>query len=536
MEQIKVMRTASRGIAVAPVYCYRQPDLTAAMGSTDDWEKETEKFDQAQRAVSEELKRLAEEDEIFAAHREIADDFMLRDSVLTKIKAEKKNVQQALGETIQEFEAIFSGMEDEYMKERAADVRDVGKRLMANLKGVQLPDLCSMQQESIVMARDLYPSDTVKMNPELVKGIITEEGGITSHISIMAKNMNIPILVGVQGILEKVTEGMLICMDAEKGIIVIEPDVAVQEEYSQQKLAYEREQERLLQLRDIRLVTEDGNDIFLCANVGNLEDIKKALSMNIDGVGLFRTEFLYMENNHFPTEEEQFEVYSQAARLIPRELTIRTLDIGGDKSLPYFEFDQEDNPFLGWRAIRISLEMRQMFREQLRAILRASAFGHVRIMFPMIISMEELQEANRLVEECKKELRVEGKVFDEQIETGIMIETPASVLMADEFARESDFFSIGTNDLTQYLLAVDRGNKKISDLYDYMNPAVLRAVRHVIEAGHRENRRVGMCGEMAANPETIPLLLEMGLDEFSMSAGSIDYARKLILDHLNIRK
>ncbi len=533
MEQIKVIQTASRGIAVAPAYCYHQPDLTAAADRAEGCKAEAEKFHQARKAVIQELEQLSREEEIFAAHREIANDFMLLDGVLTKISVGKKNAQQALSETIQEFETIFSGMNDAYMKERAADIRDVGKRLMANLKGIQLQDLYDMSQESIVVAKDLYPSDTVKMKPNLVKGILTEEGGITSHISIMAKSMGIPILVGVQGILEKVMDGVRICMDAENGDIVIDPDAAAETEYLQRKQAYEREQEQLLQLRGIGPVTKDGKQILLCANVGNLEDIQKALPMNIDGVGLFRTEFLYMENSHFPTEEEQFEVYSQAASLVPQELTIRTLDIGGDKALPYFEFEQEDNPFLGWRAIRISLKMRQMFKEQLRAILRASAFGHVRIMFPMVISMEELREAKGLVEECKKELLTERKVFDDQIETGIMIETPASVLMADEFAKESDFFSIGTNDLTQYLLAVDRGNKKISDLYDFMNPAVLRAIRHVIEAGHRENIKVGMCGEMAGSPKAIALLLNMGLDEFSMSAGSIDYARKIILDNFS---
>ena len=252
--------------------------------------------------------------------------------------------------------------------------------------------------------------------------------------------------------------------------------------------------------------------------------------MNIDGVGLFRSEFLYMENTHFPTEEEQFEVYKEAAMLCPQELTIRTLDIGGDKDLSYFDFEKEENPFLGWRAIRISLDMKEMFKEQLRAILRASAFGHVRIMFPMIISLEELREAKALVEECKKELSAEGKVYDEKIELGMMMETPASVLLAETFAKEADFFSIGTNDLTQYLLAVDRGNKKIADRYDYFHPAVVSAIGQIIRAGHKEGIKVGMCGEMAGDKRAVPILLELGLDEFSMSAGSIDYVREQIIN------
>lgn len=535
MEKIQVAKTASRGIAVAPVYYFQEPDLTPETGQIPENETDAQavKFESAQDTVIEELSALAEKHEIFAAHQEIAGDFMLREGVLTKIKSELKNAQQALDETIQEISAIFAGMDDEYMKERAADVKDVGKRLMAALKGVRLPDLGNMDRESIVAARDLYPSDTVKMNPEFVKGILTEEGGVTSHVSIMAKSMGIPTLVGVPGILAKLQDGVMVCMDAEKGSIVIEPDEDTRAQYLQKKEAYEKEREMLVRLRSNPAVTKAGKRISLCANVGNAEDIQHALPMNIDGVGLFRSEFLYMENTHFPTEEEQFQVYRQAAELVPQELTVRTLDIGGDKELPYFEFEKEENPFLGWRAIRISLEMKKMFKEQLRAILRASAFGHVRIMFPMIISLEELQEAKALVEECKKELRAEATAFDEKIEVGMMIETPASVLLAEDFAKEADFFSIGTNDLTQYLLAVDRGNKKVSDRYDFMHPAVLKAIAHVINAGHKEQIKVGMCGEMAGSPTAVPVLLKMGLDEFSMSGGSIDYVRKLVLEFEN---
>lgn len=532
MEIIQVDKTASGGIAAAPVCDYQEPDLTPdSQGICEEQvPAETEKFEIARMTVIEELQALAEKSDIFAAHREIAGDFMLQEGVISRIQKELKNAQTALYETVEEITTVFAGMDDAYMKERAADVKDVGKRLMARIKGMKLPDLGNMDSEAIVVARDLYPSDTVKMNPVFVKGILTEEGGITSHVSIMAKSMNIPILVGVKGILSKVKDGVLVCMDAEKGEIVVEPDEAVKERYAAQKEAYEKEREMLVQLRGREPVTKSGKRVFLCANVGNPEDIRHALEMKIDGVGLFRSEFLYMENNHFPTEEEQFEVYRDAAVMCPRELTIRTLDIGGDKELSYFEFEKEENPFLGWRAIRISLEMKEMFKEQLRAILRASAFGHVRIMFPMIISLSELLDAKALVEECKGELCAEGKEFDENIETGMMMETPASVLLAEEFAKEADFFSIGTNDLTQYLLAVDRGNKKISDRYDFMHPAVLKAVRHIIEAGHKEHIKVGMCGEMAGNAEAVPVLLEMGLDEFSMSAGSIDYVRRLVLE------
>lgn len=532
MEKINVEKTASRGIAVAKAFKFQEPDLSPDMNQIEEGQvqEEQKKFDDAREAVSEELKVLAEANEIFAAHLEMANDFMLQEGVHTKIEAELKNVELAVRDTIEEVAAIFASMDDAYMKEREADVRDVGKRLMACLKGEKLPDLGSLCAEKIIVAKDLFPSDTVKINPEYVKGIITEEGGITSHVSIIAKSMNIPILVGVNGILDKISDEMMICMDGENGVIIIEPNENVFVEYKEKRQAYEQERERMERLRNTPAVTKEGKRIYLCANVGNVEDIKKALPMNIDGVGLFRSEFLYMENNHFPTEEEQFLVYQEAAKLCPEELTIRTLDIGGDKDLSYFDFEKEENPFLGWRAIRISLDMKDMFKEQIRAILRASAFGHVRIMFPMIISLEELREAKEIVEECKQELKSEEKAFDDAIEMGMMMETPASVLLAEDFAKEADFFSIGTNDLTQYLLAVDRGNKKIANRYDYFHPAVLKAIGHIIQAGHQEGIKVGMCGEMAGDAKAVPNLLELGLDEFSMSAGSIDYVRSQILN------
>lgn len=533
MEKVFVEKTASRGIASAPVYLYREPDLSPAQYTITEEEtvQEQETFLSAKERVIKELEVLASENEIFAAHLEMAGDFMLIEGIETKIKAELKNAQAAVYETCEEFAEIFAAMDDAYMKERSADIRDIAKRFLAELKGVVRPDLASIQSERIVAAKDLYPSDTVKINPEFVKGIITEEGGVTSHVSIMAKSMNIPTCVGVKGILEKLSDGTHVCMDAEKGVIIVDPEPEVLDEYEAKKTAYLKERKRLEALRRIPAVTKSGKQISLCANVGNVEGIEKALPMNIDGIGLFRSEFLYMENTHFPTEEEQYQVYSKAAKLCPQELTIRTLDIGGDKGLPYFEFEAEENPFLGWRAIRISLEMKEMFKEQIRAILRASVCGHVRIMFPMIISLEELHQAKQVVEECKEELRKAGIPFDTKIEVGMMMETPASVLLAEEFAKEVDFFSIGTNDLTQYLLAVDRGNQKIADRYDYFNPAVLKAIRMIIQAGHQEGIKVGMCGEMAGDPKAVPRLLEMGLDEFSMSAGSIDYVRELVINY-----
>lgn len=531
MEKIYVEKTASRGIAVAKIYKYEELDLKPVQNKIQEQDKEGQigKFLDARECVRGELEKLAAVNEIFSAHLEMVMDFTLEDSVKSKINDESDNAESAVSEAVSEVAAVFEMMDDEYMKERAADIQDIGKRLMAQLKGVPLPDIGNLKEEAIVLAKDLFPSDTVKMDTDYVKGIITEEGGVTSHVSIIAKNMNIPALVGVKGIMDKLNTGDIVCMDAGEGVIIISPEEDVLNEYKQKKQEFENEKQRLEKLRNNPVITKEGKKISLCINAGNAEDIEKALPVKMDGVGLFRSELLYMEKTHFPTEEEQFEVYKRAAMLCPQELTIRTLDIGGDKELPYFDFEKEDNPFLGWRAIRISLEMKDMFKEQLRAILRASAFGNVRIMFPMIISLEELREAKEVVEECKKELREEGKAFCEDIETGMMMETPASVILAEEFAKEADFFSIGTNDLTQYLLAVDRGNKKIADKYSYFHPAVLNAIKHIIDAAHKENIKAGMCGEMAGDVKATKILLEYGLDEFSMSAGSMDYVREELL-------
>lgn len=531
MERIYVEKKVSRGVAAAPVYKYQEPELIPETRRIKEPEiaEEKKKFETARGRVVKVLTRLAEESDIFAAHVEIASDFMLLDCVNGKI-SQCKNAQEAVKEAVDELAAVFAAMDDAYMKEREADIKDIGKRLMTELKGSRYPDLGAVKEEVIVAARNLYPSDTVKMNPKYVKGIITEEGGAASHVVIIAKNMDIPTLVGVKGILDRLEDGEIICMDAEKGIIIMEPEEPVLEEYKEKKEEYEKECMRVESFSNTPAVTKDGKRIPLCANIGNVAELQHALARNIDGVGLFRSEILYMENTHFPTEEEQYAVYKEVVMQCPQGVTIRTLDIGGDKKLPYFAFDREENPFLGWRAIRISLDMKEMFKTQLRAILRASAHGRVRILFPMIISLEELREAKGIVEECKKELQREGVACDRGIALGMMMETPASVLLAEEFAREADFFSIGTNDLTQYLLAADRGNERIAGKYDYFHPAVLKAVEQIICAGHKAGIKVGMCGEMAGDIRAVPILLKFGLDEFSMSAGSIPHVREQILN------
>lgn len=535
MKKIKVEKTASRGIAIAPVYLYQEMDLTPDTYLVDERQiqQEIERYHRVKKDVLAELGKLAEGNDFFAAHMAIAEDIVWQESIVNKVKSGKCNLQQAIAETTSEMAQQFSRMEDEYMRDRAADVRDVGKRFLARCKNIQLMDLSVICEPVIVVARDLLPSDTVKMNPELIKGIITKEGGVTGHVSIIAKNYGIPALTGVAEILEVVEQGTAVCMDAGKGEIIVEPTREVVEAYEFRIQEARSEEKELLRYRHIEPVTPDGKRILLCANVGSVEEIKLAAEKNIDGIGLFRSEILYMNNSHFPTEEEQFAVYREAAEAAPGELTIRTLDIGGDKSLPYYEFDKEQNPFLGWRAIRMSLDMPDMFKEQLRAILRAGAFGKVRILFPMMTSLEEFYRTKELLEECKEQLRREGKAFDENMEIGIMMETPASVLLAEEFAKEADFLSIGTNDLTQYLLAVDRGNRKMADKYNPFHPAVMKAIEMIIQAGHKYNRKVGMCGELASDVRAVSRLLEMGLDEFSMSAGNIDYVRKQIILHKN---
>jgi phosphotransferase system enzyme I (PtsI) len=528
MKTITVERAASQGIAMGRAYVVKRPEILIDTATilTEQADEEIARFDHAVELVKNQLTPLSESSEIFAAHLELVTDFALRDGVLTKIRYENRKAEAALYETVASYVRIFESMEEEYMRERVADMKDILRRLLLALKGVRDTAISDIREQVIVVAVDLSPSDISCMNRDYVLGFVTEEGGVTGHVSIMARSLNLPAIVGVEGIGSSVSDGDYLIVDAVEGSIVIRPTDGVIREYRQRKRAYDKRRHELTVMSALPPETSDGKRVSLCANVGSVADVKNALRHNVDGVGLFRTEFLYMDNTHFPTEEEQFAAYKTAAELLDgRELTIRTLDIGGDKKLKYYTFDYEENPFLGWRAIRISLSMQDVFKAQLRAILRASAFGHVRIMFPMIISIEELKEARRVLENCKNELRSEGKAFDDHLEVGMMIETPASVILIDDFAARVDFFSIGTNDLTQYLLAVDRSNKKIAGLYDSFHPAVLRSIKKTIDAGHAVGIKVGMCGEFASDPKGQKLLLGMGLDEFSMSASAVPESR-----------
>ncbi|MGL5258918.1 MAG: phosphoenolpyruvate--protein phosphotransferase [Lachnospiraceae bacterium] len=513
-------KTSSKGIVMGTAYKIEETNLLASMYEIEDKESEKEKYKESVEFVSSQIEKLADHNEIFAAHLELVSDMALMDGIISKID-QGINAQKALELTVNEFITIFDMMEDEYMKERASDIKDVGNRLMRRLKGINEQEFSDITEPVILVAKDLAPSDTAKLDLNNTLGFITQLGGVTSHVCIMARSWGIPALVGVESLMDDVNHGDFIIMDAGTGDVFINPDHAIKEEYKQRAERFLKQQKELEKCAKNPATSTDGHTVKVCANVGNVEDVKRAAQCHIDGIGLFRSEFLYMENDHFPTEEEQFEVYKEAAQNCEHELIIRTLDIGGDKELPYYTFEFEENPFLGWRAIRICLELEEVFKAQLRALLRASAFGDIWIMYPMIISVEELIRANEILETCKEELRVEGKEFRENVKVGMMIETPASVLSAKYFAKMVDFFSIGTNDLTQYLLAVDRGNKKIAKTYNSFHPAVLHAIKQVIDAGHEAGIQVGMCGEFASDVMATNLLFGMGLDEFSVAAGEV---------------
>ncbi len=527
MKKLSVDKVSSKGIAIGRAYKYEKVTLEADNYIADDKEVELRKFYNAVTSASDDLKKLAKNNQIFAAHLELVNDVAIKDAIEIKVK-QGSNVEMALKETINEFIAIFEIMDNEYMRQRADDIRDVYQRLLSKIKNIPLKNLSAINEESIIIASDLAPSDTATMNLEYVVGFATEYGGVTSHVSIMARNLGLSALVGVDGLRAAVNDGDMIIIDTTKGDLYINPDSAIIDEFKQKKIDYDKKEEELRAIAHLPAITKDGKKILMYSNVGNLDDVKSAVKQQVDGIGLFRSEFLYMENSHFPTEEEQFLVYKAAAETCRGEVIIRTLDIGGDKELSYYEFVKEDNPFLGWRAIRICLELKDMFKTQLKALLRASAFGHISIMYPMIISVEEIFAANDLLNECRQELESKGIDYDKNIKVGMMIETAASVIEAENFAEYVDFFSIGTNDLTQYILEVDRGNKKISNLYDSFHPAVLHSIQKVIDAGHKAGIVVGMCGEFASDEKACQLLLGMGLDEYSVAYSQIPTIKNII--------
>ena len=526
MEEIRAEQRASKGVAMGRAFLVQPPNLAAERVEIEETEQEREKaaFRRATEQARDALRPLARTNPIFAAHLDMAEDDTLILGVEEKIE-KGKNAQWALEEQMEETCGLLESLEDAYLQERAADVRDVCRRIMAFLKGIEDDPFRNIKEKVILFAEELNPSDTAKMDFRYIKGMVTAKGGSTSHVAILARSLGIPALLGVEGILEQVQAGEEVILDGNEGILLLSPDDLTKQDYTKKQEAEKELKRKLKEMNRLPAVTTDGRQVHLYANVGSLKDVEAARKHGAEGIGLFRSEFLYMESSRFPTEQEQFEIYKKAAEILKKPITIRTLDIGGDKNLPYYQFEKEENPFLGWRAIRFCLDMRDVFKTQLKAILRAAAFGDIRIMYPMIVSVEEFRKANQLLEECKQELRERNVLFRESISTGIMVETPAAVFVAEELAKEVDFFSIGTNDLTQYILAADRGNQKLTKLYSPFHPAVLRAVAKVIEAGHREGKEVGMCGEFAGDERAVPILVGMGLDEFSMVSNEIASVR-----------
>lgn len=531
--------SASAGIGIGKAVIVEETELKIKKDTITDVDAEKARFQRAVNQAMEETDALAKdlatrvgekEAEILNGHLLLLSDPMLVGEIETSISGEMVNSEFAIETVCNTYADMFASMGDELMQQRATDMRDIKTRMQKILLGVSSVDIGALPAGSVIVARDLTPSMTAGINPANVTGIVTELGGKTSHSAILARALEIPAVVALDGVMSRITDGTELILDGSEGVVFADPDQAVRQEYTAKRDVFLKEKKELEQYIGKPTVTKDGVTIELVANIGKPEDVDKVLQYDGEGVGLFRTEFLFMDRTSMPTEEEQFEAYRKVASAMNgKPVIIRTLDIGGDKEIPYMGLEKDENPFLGYRAIRFCLDRKDdVYRPQLRALLRASAFGNIRIMVPMVTCLEEYREAKALIEEIKKELDEASISYKKDIQVGIMVETAAASLMADVFAKEVDFFSIGTNDLTQYTMSVDRGNDKVSYLYSPLNPAVLRSIRHVIECGRKEGIMVGMCGEAASDPMLIPLLLAFGLNEFSMSASAILNARKLI--------
>ena len=532
---------ASSGVAVAKAYLLVQPDLSFETVTVENIENEEARLDAALAAAQSELQiikdkavdSLGEEAAaVFDAHMMVLADPDMTAQIKATIESKKVNAEAALKEITDMFIAIFEGMEDNaYMQERAADIKDVTKRVMANLLGVKLPSPALINEEVIIVAEDLTPSDTAQLDKKYVKAFVTNIGGRTSHSAIMARTLEIPAVLGTNNITELVSEGQLMAVSGLTGEVVLDPTPEQQSEFHAAGEAYAAQKAEWAALKDAETVTADGKHFELAANIGTPKDVEGVNDNGAEAVGLYRTEFLYMDAQDFPTEEDQYEAYKAVLEgMNGKPVVVRTMDIGGDKTLPYFDVPEEMNPFLGWRALRISLSNSgdAMFRTQLRALLRASVHGTLRIMFPMVALVTEFRAAKKIYDEEKAKLIAEGVPVAEGIEVGIMIEIPAAAMLADQFAKEVDFFSIGTNDLIQYTMAADRMNEQVSYLYQPYNPSILRLINNVVKAAHAEGKWAGMCGEMAGDQTAVPLLMGIGLDEFSMSATSVLQTRSLM--------
>lgn len=527
---------ASTGYAIGNIYLFTREKIEVNQDkiNPDLADDEYQKVKRAIDAYFEDLNSLDNPTEaqqnIANAHKELLQDPYFSDTIEGKIKNENKNSELALDETIREMVEIMSALDDEYLKERASDYQDIGFQVMYKLKGIKPKDLSNLDKRSIIISKELTPSDTANMNKEAVVGFATDLGGKTSHTSIIAQTLDMPALVGMVDVSTKLKGGEKAVIDGYEGLLIIDPSEDELNKYEKLISEQKEKKERLKNIKDKEAVTKDGKKIEVSANIGNIEDLKLAIENGCDGVGLFRTEFLYMESSEFPSEEVQFEVYKEATEMLgEKPLIIRTLDIGGDKGLDYFKFPEEENPFLGYRAIRLCLDKEDIFRTQLRALVRASAFGNLKIMIPFVVNIDELKKSIDLIEEIKEDLDKDGIDYNKDLDVGIMVETSASIIMADKFIKYADFFSIGTNDLTQYTLAVDRGNENIAHMYSNYNPAVLRAIKHVIEVSHNAGKWIGMCGAFAGDTEATKLLLGLELDEFSGSSAKIAEIKDTIL-------
>lgn len=529
---------ASEGIAIAKTYRLESPSLQFDKKTIADPQQEVERLNSALAASTQELELIRDQAEkqigpkeaaIFGAHLMVLSDPELIGPITEKIQTDRVNAESALQEVSDMFMEMFAAMDNEYMQERAADIKDVRNRVLAHLLGVKFPNPGLIDEKVILLAEDLTPSDTVQFNPEFIQGFITEIGGRTSHSAILARTLEIPAVVGVKKLMETLEDGMMLIIDGIEGKIIADPTAEEIETYNKRKEEFAAQKRELASLKDAATISADGVQVELAANIGSPKDVDSLLENGAEAIGLFRTEFLYMGRDSFPTEEQQFEIYAEVLkRMGDKPTVVRTLDIGGDKELSYLDLPKELNPFLGLRAIRLCLEMPDLFRTQLRALIRSSVHGNLKIMFPMIATLEEFRQAKQMFVEEQQKLDAENIPFNENIEVGIMVEIPSTAVLADVFAKEVDFFSIGTNDLIQYTLAADRMNENVAHLYQPFNPAILRMVKMVIDAAHKEGKWAGMCGEMAGEQLAVPILLGLGLDEFSMSASSILKTRSMI--------
>lgn len=530
---------ASDGIAIGKAYLLTEPDLSFDKVSITDPEGEIKRlldsFEKSKneiQGIREHVAKAVGEDEaqVFDAHLMVLSDPELFDGIKNDITENMINAEAALSTVAKMYINMFESMEDNpYMQERAADIKDVTERVMGHLLGFKIPSPATINEEVVIVAKDLTPSDTAQLNRDYVKGFVTDIGGRTSHSAIMARSLEIPAVVGTKEVTQVIAEGDMVIIDGLEGDIIIRPNEETIAVYQEKAAAFKEQQLEWAKLKDSKSLSKDGKQIEIAANIGTPKDLTGVIENGAEGIGLYRTEFLYMDSEDFPTEDEQYEAYKAVLEGVNGQaVVVRTMDIGGDKELPYLQLPEEMNPFLGYRAVRISLAETEMFRTQLRALLRASVHGKLRIMFPMIATVNEFRDAKAILDEEKAKLEAEGTEVSNEIQVGIMIEIPAAAVLAHQFAKEVDFFSIGTNDLIQYTMAADRMNERVSYLYQPYNPAILTLLKHVIDSAHAEGKWVGMCGEMAGDQTAVPLLLGLGLDEFSMSASSVLKTRSLV--------